>query len=301
MRAPVFPRVPPVPGSPRFPPVLPAPALIRWPAPTLGQRPVAAHGAHHLRSALSYLRRAVDGGRTRTATVWRMPRQQAFVGPGRGARPPCSGSSRPPPTSSPGSRSSPARPARARPGCSTRCSAQLPPAPSSAAASASASSVAASRTPRWWPPCARCSPGCRAPTYRRCWAPTPSDLGLLLPELGVRKEGPSDQARLIAAVSSVLDRAAELQPTVLVLDDLHCADVATLEVLAYLCAALDRQRLARRRRVPPGRGRRGARRMAAGRTPGPARHRGAAGADDPGRDPRPAHRPARRRPAVGAR
>ncbi len=74
--------------------------------------------------------------------------------------------------------------------------------------------------------------------------PDPSDLGLLLPELGVRKEGPSDQARLIAAVSSVLDRAAELQPTVLVLDDLHCADVATLEVLAYLCAALDRQRLA---------------------------------------------------------
>ena len=42
----------------------------------------------------------------------------------------------------------------------------------------------------------------------------------------------------------MLDRAAELQPTVLVLDDLHCADVATLEVLAYLCAALDRQRLA---------------------------------------------------------
>ena len=74
--------------------------------------------------------------------------------------------------------------------------------------------------------------------------PDPSDLGLLLPELGVRKEAPSDQARLIAAVSSVLDRAAELQPTVLVLDDLHCADVATLEVLAYLCAALDRQRLA---------------------------------------------------------
>ena len=72
----------------------------------------------------------------------------------------------------------------------------------------------------------------------------PGDLGLLLPELGVRKEVPSDQARLIAAVSSVLDRSAELRPTVLVLDDLHCADVATLEVLAYLCAALDRQRLA---------------------------------------------------------
>ena len=36
----------------------------------------------------------------------------------------------------------------------------------------------------------------------------PGDLGLLLPELGVRQEGPSDQARLIAAVSALLDRAA---------------------------------------------------------------------------------------------
>jgi DNA-binding CsgD family transcriptional regulator/type II secretory pathway predicted ATPase ExeA len=72
----------------------------------------------------------------------------------------------------------------------------------------------------------------------------PGDITLLLPELGVRHEGPSDQARLIAAVSSLLDRAAAIRPTVLVLDDLHCADVATLEVLAYLSAALDRQRLA---------------------------------------------------------
>ena len=72
----------------------------------------------------------------------------------------------------------------------------------------------------------------------------PGDLGLLLPELEVRQEVPSDQGRLIAAVSGLLDRAAELRPTVLVLDDLHCADIATLEVLAYLSAALDRQRLA---------------------------------------------------------
>lgn len=72
----------------------------------------------------------------------------------------------------------------------------------------------------------------------------PGDLGLLLPELGLRGRGTSDQARLIAAVGSLLDRAAEVRPVVLVLDDLHCADVATLEVLAYVCAALDRQRLA---------------------------------------------------------
>lgn len=72
----------------------------------------------------------------------------------------------------------------------------------------------------------------------------PADLGLLLPELGVVRDGPSDQARLVAAVSTLLDRAAELRPVVLVLDDLHYADVATLEVLAYLCAGLDRQRLA---------------------------------------------------------
>jgi DNA-binding CsgD family transcriptional regulator len=78
----------------------------------------------------------------------------------------------------------------------------------------------------------------------RVLGPDPADLSLLLPELGVRPEGPSDQARLIAAVSSLLDRAAAIRPAVLVLDDLHCADVATLEVLAYLSAALDRQRLA---------------------------------------------------------
>ena len=72
----------------------------------------------------------------------------------------------------------------------------------------------------------------------------PGNLGLLLPELGAPRYGRSDQARLVAAVSTVLDRAAELRPVVLVLDDLHCADVATLEVLAYLCAGLDRQRIA---------------------------------------------------------
>ncbi len=74
--------------------------------------------------------------------------------------------------------------------------------------------------------------------------PEPGDLGLLLPELGASPGGYSDQARLVAAVSTLLDRAAELRPVVLVLDDLHCADVATLEVLAYLCAGLDRQRIA---------------------------------------------------------
>ncbi len=72
----------------------------------------------------------------------------------------------------------------------------------------------------------------------------PGELGLLLPELGVARGGPSDQARLVGAVSSTLDRAGELRPVVLILDDLHCADVATLEVLAYLCAGLDRQRIA---------------------------------------------------------
>jgi DNA-binding CsgD family transcriptional regulator/tetratricopeptide (TPR) repeat protein len=70
------------------------------------------------------------------------------------------------------------------------------------------------------------------------------DLARLLPELGAVDDTGSDQTRLIAAVSLLLDRAAELRTTVLVLDDLHCADVATLEVLAYVCAALDRQRLA---------------------------------------------------------
>ena len=82
----------------------------------------------------------------------------------------------------------------------------------------------------------------------------PGDLGLLLPELGAPRDGRSDQARLVAAVSTVLDRAAELRPVVLVLDDLHCADVATLEVLAYLCAAPGPPADRGRRRVPAGRG-----------------------------------------------
>ncbi|MGH8892686.1 MAG: ATP-binding protein, partial [Actinomycetes bacterium] len=77
----------------------------------------------------------------------------------------------------------------------------------------------------------------------RVLGPDPSDLALLLPELGARTEAGSDQARLIASVSAVLDRAAEESPTVLVIDDLHCADLASLEMLAYVCAALDRQRL----------------------------------------------------------
>jgi DNA-binding CsgD family transcriptional regulator len=72
----------------------------------------------------------------------------------------------------------------------------------------------------------------------------PTDLALLLPELGAPPDAVSDQARLVSSVTSVFDRAAEWRPTVLVVDDLHYADVATLEMLAYLCAALDRQRLA---------------------------------------------------------
>jgi DNA-binding CsgD family transcriptional regulator/tetratricopeptide (TPR) repeat protein len=78
----------------------------------------------------------------------------------------------------------------------------------------------------------------------RVLGPDPSELAILLPELGPRGETASDQARLIASVSSVFDRAAELRPTLLVVDDLHFADVATLEMMAFLCAALDQQRLA---------------------------------------------------------
>ena len=72
----------------------------------------------------------------------------------------------------------------------------------------------------------------------------PGDLGPLLPELAVPGDVSTDQARLVSAVCGLFERAAELRPVVLVLDDLHSADVATLEVLAYLCAGLDRQRLA---------------------------------------------------------
>jgi predicted ATPase len=86
--------------------------------------------------------------------------------------------------------------------------------------------------------------GLEEPERAQVLGAPPRDLARLLPELGPVGDTASDQTRLIAAVSLLLDRAAELRPTVLVLDDLHCADVATLEVLAYVCAALDRQRLA---------------------------------------------------------
>lgn len=57
-------------------------------------------------------------------------------------------------------------------------------------------------------------------------------------------EEPPDGDRFIPAVDAELERLADQRPTVLVVDDLHWADVSSLDALAYLVASFRGQRLA---------------------------------------------------------
>ncbi|MEU4294432.1 AAA family ATPase [Kribbella sp. NPDC026596] len=68
------------------------------------------------------------------------------------------------------------------------------------------------------------------------------DLSSLLPQLGGAET--SDTGRLIPLVDLLLNRIAAATPTVLVVDDLQWADMASLDVLAYLIAGFRDQRLA---------------------------------------------------------
>ncbi len=65
-------------------------------------------------------------------------------------------------------------------------------------------------------------------------------LSVLLTSLGT---GPTDTARLPVLVDLMLDRIAVRRPTVVVVDDLQWADVASLDVLSYLVAGFRDQRL----------------------------------------------------------
>lgn len=64
--------------------------------------------------------------------------------------------------------------------------------------------------------------------------------GALLPSLG---SSTADTTRLPVLVDLVLNRIAVRRPTVVVVDDLHWADVASLDVLSYLIAGFRNQRL----------------------------------------------------------
>ncbi|WP_405066085.1 AAA family ATPase [Kribbella sp. NBC_01510] len=69
-------------------------------------------------------------------------------------------------------------------------------------------------------------------------------LSALLPSLGRSDSEPGKSSpRLPVLVDLVLNRIAERRPTVVVIDDLQWADVASLDVLAYLIAGFRGQRL----------------------------------------------------------
>jgi DNA-binding CsgD family transcriptional regulator/tetratricopeptide (TPR) repeat protein len=67
------------------------------------------------------------------------------------------------------------------------------------------------------------------------------ELGALLPALGTERIAPT--IRLIPLIDLVLNRIAERHRTVVVIDDLHWADVASLDVLAYVVTGFRGQRL----------------------------------------------------------
>src|SRR5215210_4114938 len=67
--------------------------------------------------------------------------------------------------------------------------------------------------------------------------PLAGHLAMILPELGAPATG-SDRATLVEAIRCTLDRFAADQPVLIVLDDLHWSDEATLELLAALAEPL---------------------------------------------------------------
>jgi DNA-binding CsgD family transcriptional regulator/tetratricopeptide (TPR) repeat protein len=68
-------------------------------------------------------------------------------------------------------------------------------------------------------------------------APLAPHLAMLLPELGVPAAA-SDRATLVEAIRYALERLAADQPVLVILDDLHWSDQATLELLAALAQPL---------------------------------------------------------------
>jgi DNA-binding NarL/FixJ family response regulator len=68
--------------------------------------------------------------------------------------------------------------------------------------------------------------------------PLVGHLAVLMPELGVPAEA-SDRATLFEAIRSAISRLSTDRPLLLVLDDLHWSDAATLDLLAGLAESLD--------------------------------------------------------------
>lgn len=64
-------------------------------------------------------------------------------------------------------------------------------------------------------------------------------LALLLPEAGTPDAGSPNANRVLEAVSTVLERASESRPTVVVVEDLHWADESTLAVLGFILRAFN--------------------------------------------------------------
>ena len=103
--------------------------------------------------------------------------------------------------------------------------------------------------PRWcasWPPTSL--PGSSPP----CWGHRPPELGQLLPELAetpppARPQPVADlgaaRFQLNQAVAGLLRRFAEARPLLVVVDDLHWADVPSLSLLAFLAGELQDARL----------------------------------------------------------
>src|SRR4051794_37875819 len=73
--------------------------------------------------------------------------------------------------------------------------------------------------------------------------PLGDHLNLLLPELG-RVPPATDRATLFEAVCRALGRLGARRPVLLVLDDLHWSDQATLELLSALAGQLAQMRVA---------------------------------------------------------
>jgi DNA-binding SARP family transcriptional activator/predicted ATPase len=93
-----------------------------------------------------------------------------------------------------------------------------------------------------------------------------ADVSLLVPELAslrpgtpapTEMKGPAAQARLLEGIAAVLGAVGGDSPSVVVVDDVHAADAATLDVLAYLVRRLRGRPLLlllawRTESVPPG-------------------------------------------------
>ena len=83
--------------------------------------------------------------------------------------------------------------------------------------------------------------------------PLRGHLALLLPELGAARRRTATAPRCSRRSAAPWPTIARHEPAVVVLDDLHWSDEATLELLAALGPALEELPLARRRHLPLGR------------------------------------------------